>query len=156
MNALNRHVVNQQLADAVPNPNPAPADSSNPITANTQGFIPANAGGASAPGDVSAQIDTCNGTCTIGEQCGDESGATEDCGCKVVSSTYNYRLATEFYTATCMSLSLLTKRGLDDALDAACPCNTSYVSHACCEARDGRVWEDASLKLGELWRGEDL
>jgi hypothetical protein len=32
-----------------------------------------------------------------------------------------------------------------------CVCNTSYISHACCDgSKNGLVWEDASLKLGVL------
>ena len=32
----------------------------------------------------------------------------------------------------------------------ACPCNTSYVSYACCKSDDGIVFEPASEKLGTL------
>lgn len=33
---------------------------------------------------------------------------------------------------------------------AACPCNSTYVSEACCDAPSGVVYEDAKMKLGEL------
>ncbi|KAI9676098.1 MAG: hypothetical protein M1817_000841 [Caeruleum heppii] len=32
----------------------------------------------------------------------------------------------------------------------ACPCNVSYVSFACCDSRDGVVYEPPGLKLGSL------
>ena len=34
--------------------------------------------------------------------------------------------------------------------DVSCPCNCTYVSHACCNSRDGIVHEDVSLNLGPL------
>ena len=34
--------------------------------------------------------------------------------------------------------------------DWPCPCNETYVSHACCEARNGMVWEGRGGYLGGL------
>lgn len=40
--------------------------------------------------------------------------------------------------------------GAQDRMAAICPCNATYVSEACCSARNGMVWEDAKMKVGEL------
>jgi hypothetical protein len=39
-------------------------------------------------------------------------------------------------------------RGLSE--DWGCPCNRTYVSHACCSSGDGMIWERSELKLGAL------
>ena len=44
-------------------------------------------------------------------------------------------------------------RNLGGTLDGQrpyCPCNVTYVSHACCESNDGLVWEVSHMKVGEL------
>lgn len=35
-------------------------------------------------------------------------------------------------------------------LPDTCPCNCTYVSHACCSVNDGIVWEAPVLKMGDL------
>ena len=40
--------------------------------------------------------------------------------------------------------------GAHELIFAGCPCNTSYVSDACCLSSDGIVYEDPGKKLGEL------
>ena len=48
--------------------------------------------------------------------------------------------------------------GVDgDGGGRACPCNSTYVSLACCAAGDGVVWEGEGYKLGELLgEGDEL
>ncbi|KAI9720511.1 MAG: hypothetical protein M1828_005682 [Chrysothrix sp. TS-e1954] len=98
-----------------------------------------------------SNLGSCNGTCTAGQDCGAQA---DTCICKVVSSTYIPRLGIEKYLAEC-SLPLLGKRDME-TIEAPCPCNTSYVSHACCDTRDGWVWESEDRKLGELLEADDV
>ena len=31
-----------------------------------------------------------------------------------------------------------------------CPCNSTYISHGCCGAKNGLLWEPAEMNLGKL------
>jgi hypothetical protein len=44
----------------------------------------------------------------------------------------------------------LLPRELEEPIPSPCPCNTTYVSQACCDGHDGMIWEAPELKLGEL------
>ena len=52
--------------------------------------------------------------------------------------------------------ALRRENNTDDADDEnyeipyGCPCNTTYVSNACCDSVDGIIYEPTSMKLGEL------
>jgi hypothetical protein len=48
------------------------------------------------------------------------------------------------------------KRELALDPDEGCLCNSTYISHACCEASDGLVFEPPHLKLGELETSSSL
>ncbi len=37
-----------------------------------------------------------------------------------------------------------------------CPCNSTYISHGCCGAKDGLVWESAGSNLGRLFNNTDV
>ena len=37
-----------------------------------------------------------------------------------------------------------------------CPCNSTYISHSCCGAKGGLVWEPAGFNLGKLVGGDEL
>ncbi|KAI9725107.1 MAG: hypothetical protein M1828_003448 [Chrysothrix sp. TS-e1954] len=97
----------------------------------------------------------CNATCNVNSDCKPEYASrltSEDCRCKVLSETVVPATHAVQYSAACQ-LSFANKRGEP----VPCPCNTTYVSHACCESFEGRVWETPELKLGELKRTlEDL
>ena len=41
-------------------------------------------------------------------------------------------------------------------LDLECPCNSTYVSQACCRSETGLVWEPEHLKLGELGENREI
>jgi hypothetical protein len=52
----------------------------------------------------------------------------------------------------------LIGRGLEQTpvLDLSCPCNSTYVSRACCESDSGLLCEARELKLGELGPNGEL
>ncbi|KAI9757588.1 MAG: hypothetical protein M4579_003400 [Chaenotheca gracillima] len=87
----------------------------------------------------------CGNNCTTAADCSPDGG----CSCSAQSSTFvpgaGYGAGTMKYVATCL-ISLGGKR--DEGFP--CPCNSTYVSHACCGATDGLVWEGPQAKLGEL------
>ena len=118
------------------------------------GGLPATSPGNSGAGNV--PIDVCMGSCTVNEDCGGGGGANAPgCACKILSSTYDDRSSTQYYTAACRDWNLVKRSEELSDLDA-CACNTTYVSHACCKSSDGRVWEHPSKKLGRLWDADDI
>ena len=84
-------------------------------------------------------VPKCNGTCEIGTDCPDQ-----DCSCKVTGERLELSLGYVEYFASC------TARLLKRDEQVPCPCNITYVSHSCCEAEVGLVWESSDMKLGEL------
>ena len=106
---------------------------------------------ASGGGNDMFTMESCNGTCTAGQDCG---AAGEECSCMVLSSTYIPRLGIEKYVSAC-TVPWVSKRDLN-VEEPLCPCNTSYVSQSCCHSREGMVWEDESFKMGELWVEDEL
>lgn len=106
------------------------------------GNLPAEVGssGTVPDGTDVEMVDLCNQPCTTGTMC-----HATGCLCRVTGAQWMPSVGQIEYKASCTH-SLLDKRGEL----APCPCNSTYVSHACCDARDGMVWEDQRLKLGEL------
>lgn len=94
----------------------------------------------------------CGRNCTTNPDCEGASG--ESCTCLAAQSTQyqpgSGRIA--FIAACIVSLSAeqQSSRGEKRAEAWSCPCNRSYVSHECCRAVDGLVWEAEEFKLGEL------
>ncbi|KAI9721660.1 MAG: hypothetical protein M1828_005028 [Chrysothrix sp. TS-e1954] len=76
-----------------------------------------------------------------------------DCQCKVTGAQYEPKDGYIEYTAYCMLYvagSFFPRLGTRSE-DTPCPCNTTYVSQACCDKEtDGWVWEPPELKMGEL------
>ena len=115
------------------------------------------------------------GACSIGQAC---SGT--NCLCQVTAAQYVPGAGTSQYYAECgLRLNITSPQtgpfseifgsssgGSDGGLKAvkrgqsseapACPCNTTYVSHSCCDAESGIVWEAPELKLGEMAKDWDL
>ena len=108
------------------------------------------------------------GTCSVGSACG-----SENCTCQVTAAQYVPGAGTTKYTAQCGarfqfvgatsnpfgalgggSSRRLMSRDKHDAV--YCPCNTTYISQKCCDAKDGLVWESSEFKLGELVDDWDL
>jgi hypothetical protein len=113
--------------------------------------------------DTTSQSSTCGGKCTNFQDCADD--VTIPCRCKVhpeahelLKSGFNPRYLSPVAVclgATFMAAGLsfksrlgLKRRDLD--LSDGCPCNSTYVSYACCESPNGIVWEPLEQKLGEL------
>ena len=107
-------------------------------------------------------------TCTNGQE--DSSGSkcvvmnwrlAQICGIDPVAGPIalcvNIALATARLAARRKHTSFwnrLSGRGLEPNLlqDLVCPCNTTYISQACCESDLGIVWEAPEFNLGELRR----
>ncbi|KAI9723846.1 MAG: hypothetical protein M1828_004096 [Chrysothrix sp. TS-e1954] len=89
---------------------------------------------------------TCNAT-----SCDIQSGCSGDnCHCKITGAQYEPSAGHVEYFASC-SGSILNKR----QQPVPCPCNSTYVSHACCDkTSDGLVREEPWKKLGELVKRE--
>lgn len=71
-------------------------------------------------------------------------------GCQCLATPVSKGL---FMELGCGSLSLgLGRRGLGGYTKGgwACPCNSTYVSQACCNAPDRMVWEPLDLQLGRM------
>ena len=86
----------------------------------------------------------CGNSCSTNANCTGGNG----CTCKTQSQSYQPGAGTVAFAAACI-ISLGGKR--DEPVP--CPCNGTYVSHACCRVQDGMVWEREEFKLGELLRG---
>ena len=84
----------------------------------------------------------CGASCTRNADC---QGVANGCSCKTEKESFVMGTGTIAFVASCM-ISLGGKR----EEDSPCPCNATYVSHACCGVESGIVWESESLKLGEL------
>lgn len=123
-----------------------------------QGVMPVAAGAQNATiaGTTADTMGTCGGNCTTQADCSAEGVA--GCGCLATSETVGSSLSDVVYTAACQVSSNV---GVDTIGGAggrikrqrehiACPCNVTYVSQACCDAADGRVWESPEAKLGVL------
>ena len=128
---------------------------------------PQGSGGSNAPANKQANsgsstdisTDTSNPPPPQG-QCGTQCKTNTDCsvkgadaGCMCLTQSEHYQpgKGTVAFLAACI-VSLGGKR--DEG--RPCPCNGTYVSHGCCGARNGLVWEAKEFKLGELLRGDEL
>lgn len=93
--------------------------------------------------------ETCRIPCRDHASCanaGKRGGCADDLICQV-ESTASAVFSTE---GTCTSASTLQPGWKRDLDDMACPCNSTYVSKACCGIENGLVHEPTSAKLGEL------
>ena len=120
-----------------------------PAGATFRGFAgrtPVNWPGAEAvESSPDNQTPLCAGACSsVGANC------SAACECRVSSSTYNPATNQLLYAAACTLPFSLSGKRAEEALP--CPCNSSYVSHSCCGAYNGVVWEPREMKLGELMK----
>ena len=84
----------------------------------------------------------CGNTCLSNADC---EGKVNGCTCKTQSEQYVPGQGTATFVAACI-ISLGGKR----EEQRPCPCNSTYVSNACCSAPDGIVQEPEHFKMGEL------
>ena len=111
-------------------------------------------GSTQASGQPAVQMQ-CGNNCTTSQDCQGPSSAGpgkaaeqgSHCTCRTQSSQYQPGSGLVAYAAACL-IDMATGGKREE--EWPCPCNSSYVSHGCCEARDGLVWEVSEYKLGEL------
>ena len=89
--------------------------------------------------------DQCGMNCTTNADCG---VGGKGCMCSTQSEQYQPGSGTVAFLAACIiSMAGSLPRREENR---PCPCNATYVSHACCGVADGLVWEGEEFKLGEL------
>ena len=91
--------------------------------------------------DVVTPNVTCGGTCSSNAQCGN------GCVCTTRKEQYLPAQGTVKFFAACI-LSMASNPKREER--KPCPCNNTYVSHACCGAMDGLVYENVAHNLGVL------
>ena len=152
--------VDYTLADDFRDMNQSAIVEINPATIiganNTQTNTTASAGGGQDLGggtisggvtvNATASQQVCGTSCTTKQDCLGTSYETS-CKCMIQSSEYVYSTSETLYTFACM---VTTAGGGKRHETEPCACNTTYVSHGCCDSEDGRVWEAPEAKLGEL------
>ncbi|KAI9681969.1 MAG: hypothetical protein M1817_000023 [Caeruleum heppii] len=129
---------------------------------------------ATSPTDLAIipHLPTCGASCTSNADCRVRD-APSDCRCMAIGEALAQTLGADPifpFGAACLLFSQIPKGGMDryvnnlprrrevnlDALGRepksmlGCACNATYVSTACCESEDGRIWEVESLRLGRL------
>jgi hypothetical protein len=90
----------------------------------------------------------CQGKCSNSYS---SCGSDPSCRCKA-NPTNGFGVGnTALYLSTCIPAEVNTggkvKRQI---VNLPCPCNTSYVSQACCGSQQGLVWESPELMMGIL------
>ena len=90
----------------------------------------------------------CGSNCSTNIDC---AGGQNGCKCKTQSEQYVPGKGMVMFAAACI-ISLRGKR----EEQMPCPCNGTYVSHACCEVLDGTVQEPERFKLGELLKPDEF
>ena len=90
----------------------------------------------------------CGSNCSSNADC---AGLENGCACKTQNEQYVPGKGTVIFAAAC-TISLGGKR----EKQRPCPCNETYVSHACCGATGGIVQEPEQFKLGELLVVDEL
>ncbi|KAI9891660.1 MAG: hypothetical protein M1814_002595 [Vezdaea aestivalis] len=92
-------------------------------------------------------------------QCKNQKGCLDRQGCRCFATKYDdarmaQRSGKPWFLGFCMDFSAAVSLSLGKRSEALlCPCNSTYVSAGCCEARNGLVWEHEGLKMGELALG---
>ncbi|KAI9726094.1 MAG: hypothetical protein M1828_002102 [Chrysothrix sp. TS-e1954] len=138
----------QASSQAQPDRNPGAAvgaDTPPSINAPPLGSSLANASGFGLDPtsfNTYLDVDQCGQSCKVGDSC-----PGHNCLCQVKSAKYEPGAGLVEYLAAC-TLYVSGKKAREES--PPCPCNETYVSHACCDARQGMVWEAPHLKLGEL------
>ena len=94
----------------------------------------------------------CWANCTSNADC--SKGGEKGCMCSTQREQYQPGSGTVAFVAACI-ISISGVGGKREEM-RPCPCNATYVSHACCGAADGLVCEEERFKLGELVVEHDL
>ena len=96
----------------------------------------------------------CGNNCTTAQDCSTPAGSNSTCTCQAHSSQYQPGSGTVAFIAACL-VTLASPGGKrQEALP--CPCNSTYVSHGCCDVSDGLVWEPPDSSLGMLLTSSGL
>ena len=121
-------------------------------TGGTGGSNP-NRGQSSGGAVVHTQ---CGNNCTSNDDCeapaspagvGGIAEKGSNCTCRAQSSQYQPGPGTVAFVAACL-INMATGGKREESLP--CPCNSTYVSHGCCGAKNGWISEAPAYKLGEL------
>lgn len=91
------------------------------------------------------QAEACSASCALNSDC------STNCACKPQSQVYEPGSGIIYFNLACASSLGGRKRDSDSF---PCVCNGTYVSHACCDAHDGMVWESEDMKLGQVLSSE--
>ena len=97
---------------------------------------------------VSGWQNQCGNNCTSAKECIVPVGENNTCTCQAYSSQYQPGAGTVAFVAAC--LVTLGGSGGKREEKMPCPCNSTYVSHGCCDVLDGLVWETSKSNLGSL------
>ncbi len=110
------------------------------------GWEEMDAGASPVPSEPVVSHDQCWNNCTSNADC--LKGGEKGCMCSTRSEQYQPGSGTVAFVAAC----IISMSGSGGKREVArpCPCNATYVSHACCGIPDSLVWEDRRFKLGEL------
>ena len=102
--------------------------------------------GNSVPTTASGPEGECWSNCTSIADC--LKSGEKGCMCSTQSEQYQPGSGMVAFAAAC--IISMSRIGGKRQETSPCPCNATYVSHACCGVADGLVWEAAHFKLGEL------
>ena len=89
----------------------------------------------------------CGNNCTSAKDCSAPAGGNSTCMCQAHSSQHQPASGTVAFMAACL-VTLASGGKREEGLP--CPCNSTYVSHHCCDVPDGWVWEPPDSNLGVL------
>lgn len=120
------------------------------------GFAAGSLIGNAPLADSSRWQNQCGNNCTSAKDCSAPVGSNDTCTCQAHSSQYQPGSGTVAFIAACMVTLGSGGNGKRDEALLPCPCNSTYVSHGCCDAIDGVVWEPPELRLGSLVIGTGL
>ena len=96
----------------------------------------------------------CGNNCTSNDDCeapassagvGGIAEKGSNCTCRAQSSQYQPGPGTVAFVAACL-IDMATGGKREESLP--CPCNSTYVSHGCCGAKNGWISEAPAYKLG--------
>ena len=124
-----------------------PADSSR--NANELSNTGSLVGTGQQEGGTAGWQNQCGKNCTSVADCSVPSGGSGTCSCLAHTSQYQPGSGTVAFIAACL-VTLGSGGGKKRDEMPPCPCNSTYVSHGCCAAPSGLVWEPPDSKLGQL------
>ena len=109
------------------------------------------AGSVQGAGNEVQVQNQCGGNCTTAKDCVGPEGGAGACSCRGYSEQYQPGAGTVAFVAACLvMLGSGGGGGGKREEPLPCPCNSTYVSHGCCDVLDGVIWEPHSSNLGFL------